>query len=215
MNNAIFASLNGRWLNFYFQILLALLLLTNTVIVAATAASIAAIILPLSSTVWAPGKSATITYRISGSPDNTSYEINLMTGEADNAQLVHVFDKLAVPTISGVNSVTVQVPATLPEGKYGVRLGDPNGSTWRYSQLFTVSKTAKSNDDAVNIPAPNTAASTSMAESKLSSYNVDSPNQEHAATSAATKPTLVSMAPDHSCLVALPALALVIVAATF
>ncbi|KAJ2083438.1 hypothetical protein H4R24_000818 [Coemansia sp. RSA 988] len=102
-------------------------------------AEISAVLSPLASAVWVPGKQETITYRISGEPDGESYEIDLMSGNPNNAQLVHVFEQTAVPTVAGVNSVTVDVPSTIPEGTYGVRLGLPDDNDWKYSQLFTIS----------------------------------------------------------------------------
>ncbi|KAJ2058046.1 hypothetical protein GGI17_005278 [Coemansia sp. S146] len=220
-----FVSLGSLWRQLQF-LSLVLMILANFAIVAA-AADIAAIILPLASTVWAPGKSATISYRISGSPDNTSYEIDLMTGEPNNAQLVHVFDKMAVPTASGVNSVTVQVPATLPEGRYGIRLGLPNGSAWKYSQLFAVSKTGQSSDQVVKHSTPSASARPSSSASKTkdddeeskshsssrSHTTIDSAMDQHATVDS--KPTLAGAAPGNSRLAGLPALALAIVAASF
>ncbi|KAJ2743992.1 hypothetical protein GGI20_003319 [Coemansia sp. BCRC 34301] len=208
MYGTAFASLGGQLLP------LALVLLAN-IFTAYADADIAAIILPLASTVWAPGKSATISYRISGSPDNKSYEIDLMAGEPDNAQLVHVFDKMAVPTTSGVNSVTVQVPATLPESKYGVRLGLPSGSAWKYSQIFTISKAAQPNDNAVKVSAPSasTTRAKDTAQPKSRSPTSTISSQEHSATFAATKPALANIAPNHPRLVGLQALAFVVMAA--
>ncbi|KAJ2615229.1 hypothetical protein GGF44_005961 [Coemansia sp. RSA 1694] len=221
MYNAASASLRGHWR--ILQLVSLALVLLNSIAIVAAAADIAAIILPLASTVWTPGKTATITYRISGSPDSTSYEIDLMTGEPDNAQLVHVFDKMAVPTASGVNSVTVQVPATLPEGKYGLRLGPPNGSVWKYSQLFAISNTAQSSGHVPNITAPSTSTATStnmskakdIVESKSRSPSTSNSSLDQGATSAATKPALANIAPRHLRLAGLPALALAIVVAAF
>ncbi|KAJ1899217.1 hypothetical protein GGI16_005029 [Coemansia sp. S142-1] len=215
-----FVSLGGSWR--LLQFLSLVLMISANFAIVTGAADIAAIILPLSSTVWAPGKSATISYRITGSPDNTSYEIDLMTGEPNNAQLVHIFDKMAVPTASGVNSVTVQVPATLPEGKYGIRLGPPNGSAWKYSQLFAVSKIGQSSDQAVKHVTPNANPSASKVKddeeskspsSSLSRTTTDSAVDQHATTDS--KPTLNGSTPGNSRLAGLPALALAIVAASF
>ncbi|KAJ1943301.1 hypothetical protein GGF37_002709 [Kickxella alabastrina] len=124
-------------------------------VTAAAKSDIAAIILPLSSTVWVPGEQGQITYRLAGSPGGQSFEIDLMSGDADNAQLVHVFETPATPKSSGINSVTVDVPKSIPEGKYGLRLGLADGTVWKYSQIFTVSKngpvpskaTTKDNDN--------------------------------------------------------------------
>ncbi|KAJ2859192.1 hypothetical protein GGH94_006237 [Coemansia aciculifera] len=221
-----FVSLVSLWRQLQFLSLVLMILVDFAI--AATAADIAAIILPLASTVWAPGKSATISYRISGNPDNTSYEIDLMTGEPNNAQLVHIFDKMAVPTASGVNSVTVQVPATLPEGKYGIRLGLPNGSAWKYSQLFAVSKTGQPSDNVVKHSTPSANAtrpisSASKAKdddeeskshsSSRSHITIESAMDQHATVDS--KPTLAGAASGNSRLAGLPALALAIVAASF
>ncbi|KAJ2352996.1 hypothetical protein GGF43_003602 [Coemansia sp. RSA 2618] len=105
-----------------------------------TVAEITSITSPLASAVWVPGKQGTVSYRISGEPDDVSYEIDLMSGDPDNAQLVHVFDQMAKPETSGVNSVMVDVPSNIPDGTYGIRLGLPDGDDWKYSQMFTISR---------------------------------------------------------------------------
>ncbi|KAJ2614623.1 hypothetical protein H4S08_001624 [Coemansia sp. RSA 1365] len=116
-----------------------LLAMSSICILPIALAEISAILSPLASTVWVPGEQGTISYRISGEPDGESYEIDLISGDPNNAQLVHVFEESAEPTITGINSVTVDIPSTIPEGTYGVRLGLPGDSEWKYSQLFTIS----------------------------------------------------------------------------
>ncbi|PIA16651.1 hypothetical protein COEREDRAFT_42143 [Coemansia reversa NRRL 1564] len=119
--------------------LIRLVVMYSVCILPIALAEISAILSPLASTVWVPGEQGTISYRISGEPDGESYEIDLMSGDPNNAQLVHVFEQTAEPTIAGINSVTVDIPSTIPEGTYGVRLGLPDDKEWKYSQLFSIS----------------------------------------------------------------------------
>lgn len=112
------------------------------------ATDISAIILPLASSVWTQGKSATVSYRFAGELNNNhppQYEIDLMTGDPDNAQLVYVFTTPAAPTTNGVNAVTVKVPTSVSNGKYAIRVGKPDA--WKYSQTFTIDSSGKGSSD--------------------------------------------------------------------
>ncbi|KAJ2158638.1 hypothetical protein GGF46_003638 [Coemansia sp. RSA 552] len=110
--------------------------------------------LPVASTVWTPGEQGTITYRFAGTlSDGENYEIDLMTGDPENAQLVHVFDETTTPRGSGTNSVTVKVPDNIPDGTYGIRLGLPDQADWLYSQLFAIG----ANPRAAGNPGPGVA----------------------------------------------------------
>ncbi|KAJ2794165.1 hypothetical protein H4R20_006313 [Coemansia guatemalensis] len=182
-------------------------IMTSICILLVASAEISAILTPLASTVWVPGKQATITYRISGEPDGESYEIDLMSGDPDNAQLVHVFEQTAEPTVAGINSVTVDVPSTIPEGTYGIRLGLPEDSNWKYSQLFTISHNAnaaadttgnqKKTDDSV-IPVP--------ANSKGSEGNKDQEETETEQSESTPQTSSGSGVPNASGHLALVAL---------
>ncbi|KAJ2372106.1 hypothetical protein IW150_004280, partial [Coemansia sp. RSA 2607] len=108
---------------------------------------IAAINLPLSTTVWVSGKTGTIAYRISGSPGGQAYEIDLVTGDPQNAQLVYVFDKQAVSNTTGINTVVVNIPSSIPNGRYGLRLGLPDENVWKYSQIFSIDSRGQSVSD--------------------------------------------------------------------
>ncbi|KAJ2722204.1 hypothetical protein GGI07_003481 [Coemansia sp. Benny D115] len=187
----------------------ALSLVCRVTLTAAADSKISAIILPLSSTVWVPGKQGQITYRISGSPSDLSFEIDLMSGDPDNAQLVYVFEKAAVPTSSGVNTVTVDVPKSIPNGKYGIRLGIPDGSEWKYSQIFAVDAngSAPQIKDANKDTSSTASASTSHSATKanktedrstddadrLTKTNTSTPEKARTSNHANAKPTT-----DHS-----------------
>ncbi|KAJ2382084.1 hypothetical protein H4S02_005912, partial [Coemansia sp. RSA 2611] len=146
----------------------------------------------------------TISYRISGEPDDTSYEIDLMSGDPDNAQLVHVFEQTAKPTVSGVNSVAVDVPAAIPEGKYGIRLGLPDGTEWKYSQIFTIGDSGASAGSGENSGSPVVIPNSSITEpahSSSSSGNSDSSKFQPMHTSIACSSK--QLVPVHLALAAL------------
>ncbi|KAJ2549199.1 hypothetical protein EV175_004536 [Coemansia sp. RSA 1933] len=117
-------------------------------------AELASIISPLESTVWNLGSQATITYRVTGSVGGEAYEIDLMAGNPDNAQLVYVFESEAKPTVVGVNSATVNVPSSVTSGKYSVRMGVSTDSvpSWKYSQTFTISNSTTNSPKASSLP---------------------------------------------------------------
>ncbi|KAJ1988139.1 hypothetical protein GGI25_005704 [Coemansia spiralis] len=163
------------------QLFIALMELTSV------SAEISSVILPLASTVWVSGSSAAITYRVSDSVGDDPYEIDLMSGDPNNAQLVYVFEQTAKPTALGVNSVTVKVPTTLPEGKYGIRIGPAVGSSWKYSQIFTIS---------------NNADTSGSSESESNSHDQDPANTdsdiESSHTSHSTNSSDESSEPQHT-----------------
>ncbi|KAJ2002039.1 hypothetical protein H4R26_003817 [Coemansia thaxteri] len=102
---------------------------------------------------------------------------------------------MTTPTASGVNTVTVQVPNTISEGKYGVRLGLPNGSTWKYSQLFDVSKTAKNNESAT---VNSILASGDKGKAKESEASKTHGSQATSSSKSATATTIDNMADTNS-----------------
>ncbi|KAJ1958374.1 hypothetical protein EC988_000337 [Linderina pennispora] len=102
--------------------------------------------MPISSTVWVPGEQGTVGFRHTGT--HQSYEIDLVEGEVNNAQVVHVFDSMAEPVENGLYSVKVDVPSDIPDGAYTVRVGMPNGSFWACLQMFAISARGKSKNNS-------------------------------------------------------------------
>ncbi|KAJ1863137.1 hypothetical protein H4R99_004937 [Coemansia sp. RSA 1722] len=107
---------------------------------------IAAIVLPLSSTIWVVGGQGRISYRVIGHPNGQTYEIDLMNGDPDNAQLVYVLTDSAVPSSEGINTVTIDIPDSISVGRYGVRVGLVNGDKWKYSQIFYIADSEDARD---------------------------------------------------------------------
>ncbi|KAJ1941556.1 hypothetical protein FBU59_003466 [Linderina macrospora] len=107
------------------------------------------IVMSLSSTVWVPGQQGAVSFRYTG--QRQSYEIDLIAGEADSVQLMHVFGTQAEPMESGFYSVMVDMPSDIPDGSYAVRVGMPDGGYWAYSQAFSISASGESKNGGVNI----------------------------------------------------------------
>ncbi|KAJ2697580.1 hypothetical protein FB645_005873 [Coemansia sp. IMI 203386] len=107
---------------------------------------IAAIVLPLSSTIWVVGGQGRISYRVIGHPNGQTYEIDLMNGDPDNAQLVYVLTDSTVPSSEGINTVMVEIPDSISVGRYGVRVGLVNGDQWKYSQIFYIANSENVRD---------------------------------------------------------------------
>ncbi|KAJ1862626.1 hypothetical protein H4R99_002873 [Coemansia sp. RSA 1722] len=128
---------------------------------------IAAIVLPLSSTIWVVGGQGRISYRVIGHPNGQTYEIDLMNGDPDNAQLVYVLTDSAVPSSEGINTVTIDIPDSISVGRYGVRVGLVNGDQWKYSQIFYIADS----EDARDTSSSSLEVSSYLIEQTLSEEN--------------------------------------------
>ncbi|KAJ1647882.1 hypothetical protein LPJ64_000767 [Coemansia asiatica] len=166
-----------------FIIIIALVFLVSSGL--CISSEITAIILPLSSTVWVPGKQSKVTYRVLGKPNGQAFEIDLVTGDPDNAQLVYIFKNSAVPESEGINSVTVDVPDSVSEGKYGIRIGSVDGNYWKYSQIFSISSSAPTSKShsSKNIPDKKTS---DKEESSGSSDESDEDDDDESSASSSS-----------------------------
>ncbi|KAJ1675241.1 hypothetical protein EV182_001648 [Spiromyces aspiralis] len=105
-------------------------------------AEIQRVINPLNGTKWHVGSREYITFRYTGPTGNDApaLEIDLITGDPDNAELVAILDSEFRPNQTGVNRVYVNVPSDVtPADGYSVRVGNPLSEyDWNYSQQFSI-----------------------------------------------------------------------------
>ncbi|KAJ1919607.1 hypothetical protein H4219_001855 [Mycoemilia scoparia] len=102
------------------------------------------VITPMRGTKWVPGEEVQVAFRYVGAIGEMTpgYEIDLVTGDPNNTEIVAILNESYKPSSAGISRLNITVPKDVELGdEYIVRVGDPTTDTeWVYSQKFSIVK---------------------------------------------------------------------------
>ncbi|KAI9300486.1 hypothetical protein BJ944DRAFT_272968, partial [Cunninghamella echinulata] len=94
------------------------------------------IITPWANSTWVSGQHGLITWKSDANEAKLKCDIQLMNGNAANANMVAYVTAPATPVDCSANSYDIYPLNDFAAGKYSIRIGQIATNTWAYSGLF-------------------------------------------------------------------------------
>ncbi|CAO3628107.1 unnamed protein product [Cunninghamella blakesleeana] len=102
----------------------------------ASVAQAVTVITPWANTTWTAGQNGLITWKADPSDAGLKCDIQLMNGDAKNANLVAYVTAAATPVDCSLGSYEIKPLNDFKAGQYSIRIGQKDKNQWAYSGLF-------------------------------------------------------------------------------